>query len=471
MYTHFKKSLSLCLVVLVFPMLLGCTGSKLPADNWEVLFPSIPSNISPLFAGENDVLYVLKQTHEPLLRKDDGQNFHSRILKNWKRNANSTEYEFCPDISLQFDASHSFTAGFLEAHVRKITRNFAPSFNLARENGCVSVRFDRSRKNYMNYLSFYENAPSLKQRDNIEAGLGAFTVRSISKNKIVLERRKAVRAGYNTIIVRSYAGPGDSLLESRKITDFNRIPVNDVPPWVKRSFMGFNSITLKSTVLIINHPDKRLRNLLYNCMNVGNLRAAFFPLRTDFQNIKNILPVGVPGAQPGMPSQTCQADKNEHFLNQELVFANWRTGNEKQLQEAMRDFYKQTGLHVRVVNISPDMLTPQLFKRPHPFNLLIISFDAVRSEHSAFFDYVLRKDGYLDFDLPETMAKYKKMLQEEDEEAKLNLASEIAADISKQMVVLPLYQDIRVFYYPDKIKNIEAGRGFLEYPDVGDLRW
>ena len=51
------------------------------------------------------------------------------------------------------------------------------------------------------------------------------------------------------------------------------------------------------------------------------------------------------------------------------------------------------------------------------------------------------------------------------------LAMSVVGELAKEAVALPLYQSVRVFWYPKKIENIVVGKGFLEYPEIGDFRW
>lgn len=110
MYTHFKKVL---ILLCITGATLVCERAGATEASWAVLYPSVPGRIATSLAGENDVYYVLKQTHEPLLRKDDGQNYSSRILRSWGRNIRSSEYTFCPDTRLSFAGGERFTVFFL----------------------------------------------------------------------------------------------------------------------------------------------------------------------------------------------------------------------------------------------------------------------------------------------------------------------------------------------------------------------
>jgi ABC-type transport system substrate-binding protein len=449
-------------------LLAGCSACQ-EDRAWEALLPAMPARVSPELAGVNTALYILKQTHEPLFRKDDGQSFQSRVLRDWSRAVDSTAFTFCPDTSLMFDEGHAFTAQGFQAHVEAATRRFDPSARLSQAGDCVKVGFRRGRKDYLDFLAMYENAPSLKTPDpKVEAGLGPFKVESISPENIVLVRKKPVRAGYNSVVLRFYRGPGDPGLQSRRIADFNRIPTADVPAWVAQEYQSFGNTLLKSYNLIINHPDPAVRKAVYGCMDVDGLRRAYFPANREFHDLKNILPVGVPGGQAGRPEQACPATPGQ--APAPLVFVDWRTDNGKPLREFVAVFTRRTGIPVRIKELTLSALADVALKRPHPYNLAVVALDAVRPDHSAFLDYVLKKDGLIDFDLPRAKALYARMARADDPAERTALVSRIVDDMADEAAVLPLFQDIRRFYYPKEVKNLVIGKGFLEYPEVGELR-
>ena len=90
-----------------------------------------------------------------------------------------------------------------------------------------------------------------------------------------------------------------------------------------------------------------------------------------------------------------------------------------------------------------------------------------RSEVEPFLRYFY----LLDYKLPEVSIKYDKLMHEDDPEEKKRLGAEIADDLAKEFIVLPLYQNVREYHYPRGIKNLTVGRGFFEFPEVADFRW
>ena len=184
---------------------------------WEAVLGNCPHSAGTTGVKTNGSLYLLKQTHEPLFRLDDGENYSSRLLKKWSRSVDSRYYEFCPDTTIRFDSSHRLTFDFFEKYIRKITKKFNADSTISVFGKCVSVSFPNPQKSYFSYLSDYYNSPTLYKTKNIEIGLGPYYVKSVTKNKILLVRKKPIFHGYNEIILHQYNGLDDSLLQNRNI--------------------------------------------------------------------------------------------------------------------------------------------------------------------------------------------------------------------------------------------------------------
>ncbi len=456
---------TLCSLALI--SLLPLTAVAAGGPSWEVLATGLPEAVATTGARGNITYYILKQTHEPVFRKSDGQNYSSKILRDWSRSPDYRNFRFCPAPALAFNHESPFLFEDFRAHISSVTARYDPAFKLSTESGCVHVSFSTQRKGYLDYLTLYENAPTKPAAGRAEAGLGPFFVEEASKEQIILSRKVSVRNGYNRVVLHEYSGPKDPNLENRAIKDFNIIPSGDIPKWVKDQYTRVENVELKSINLIINHPDRKVRARVYNCVDAPALRTAFFPGKKDFFDISTILPMGIAGAIPGPPAQSC---KKGGAMNVELRFANWMFGNSAAMAQYAAGFTKKSGIKLRLDQYSPQALVSVLNKAPRPFDLVIIVFDAVRPDPTAFFDSFAKRDGFHDFETPEIGTLYKKLLYEEDAIAKENLSKELARLISSHALALPLYQNIRVIYYPKEINNLTVGRGFLEYPEVAEFR-
>jgi hypothetical protein len=462
-------------IALIFTAIAGllvwAAAGKIRADTWEVLTGGLSAEIGVKRASMNSVYYILKQTHEPIFRKDDGRNYASKLLVDWERSLDHSRYYFCPRAGLRFNKNKVFGFDLFLAHLKEVTAQFDPDFELLEVSGCAQVQFSKSREGYLDYLSLYETAPTASRGDGTEDGLGPYEIESVSEKKIVLVRKKFVSRGYNRIIFHERSEDKDPLLEGRNISDFNRIPSYDVPDWVKKDYVKFDNVELNAIVLMINHPDRDVRQAVYNCFAIDEFRAAFVPKRSKFYDIQTVFPLGVPGAIPGKPEQACVVDRQKLARVSPLIFANWSLDNHEQLSAYLKGFQEKTGLRIILKNYSPEKLGRIVYNRPKPYNLIVIVFDAVRPEDTTFLEAYFRKDNYHDISFAHLRPKYLKLLYEHNPTKRTALGCEIADGIGESRAALPLYQNMGTLYYPARIKNLNVGRGFLEYPEVGEFRW
>lgn len=133
--------------------------------SWEVLFPGLPAKISVSNASHNAILYILKQTHEPLLRRDDGQNYSSRVLKSWSRSLDGRLFIFCPDTELRFNEASVFDADCFFNYVSEVSRKYSSDAEVSRNGIYCHIKFKDPQEGFLEYLALYENAPSIKRTE------------------------------------------------------------------------------------------------------------------------------------------------------------------------------------------------------------------------------------------------------------------------------------------------------------------
>ncbi len=448
---------------------IAATAHRRHMHTWGVCVMGLPDKVSASQGDQDVPLYILKQTHEPLLRKDDGQNYTSKVLSSWSRNIDSSSYMFCPMRSLAFDSDHAFTVESLESHLSTITAKYSGEYSVARNGNCVEVRFKHGRKGYMDFLTRYENSPTLKISEAVEFGLGAYKVESVEKKRILLRRKEFRRDGYNRIAVYEASLDPQFDLSREDISDFNRISWKDLPENISRRFISFENIPLKTGVLVLTSPDRKLREAVYNCLDISEFRMAAFPNKKKFNDISTILPVGVPGGVAGKPTQVCSSISRQD--GRTAVLGTLARNKGGRLEEVFSGFYKATGIKVVVKYYSAQDLVATLYSRPHPYDMVAINFSVVQPEYETFFKDFVAKNGFLDYDMPDVSAMLVNLRRSEDEHESSVAAVRIASALNTKAVLLPLYQDIKTFYYPTDISNMMVGRGFTEYPEVADFRW
>lgn len=467
----FFKLLAGLFAVAIYMLFLRAVSLPPASSSWEMLTPSLPTSISTRDAHMNTVYYVLRQTHEPLLRKDDGQNYTSKILKDWRHDLRYLQYSFCPDTGLEFKKGYPFTGEFFRAHIYGVAQKFDKGFAFKRDGGCYTVSFSTPQKGFLDYLTSYENAPTLKDSADYEIGLGAFIVESMSKEKIVLSRKCPISNGYSKVVIRLYRGPGDPQLLDNKISDFNIIPPEDVPEWVKANYSSFDNVELKSRILIINHPDADVRRLIRNCLDVDKFRRAYMPSQVNFYDIQTIIPMGVAEARQGLPSQHCERRLFAVHPSTPILYLNNREDNLGQILGIAKDFKNKTGIDFNVVRYPREKMAEIKLMRPRPYNLIVLVTTAIMANYEAFWGPFVDPSGYHDFNWAALNDLYKKLSRTEDKTERININSKMLNELEKQNAALALYQVTGKLYYPKGIKNIEVGRGFLQYPEVADFRW
>lgn len=467
-YCGCQRAIPRQILVLVF---LGLTVTVLASagvvsDSWGVLAPGLPDRVSVLDEDNNVSFYVLKQTHEPLFRRQDGENYSSRILKRWTRSLDYRKYSFCPADNLSF--AHGVPFGFEEfsAHVSSFTSGFAAAHILSRQKGCVSIEFGGPQKDFLYFWTAYKRAPTKDAGAGRELGLGSFYVSDIAKDKIELARKDPVSGGYNRIALYEYKGPDDPNLQNRGVKDFNLVNTEVIPVWVKDSFRVFDNPEMKSVILVINHPDPAVRAKVYGCVDIQALRSAFYPGKSDFYSIATVLPMGVPGAVPGLPAQDC----NGGAVTDELRMANWMPGNDAAMEAFAREFGKKSGIVLRLERYSIADFAKAFAGADKPFELAVILVYTSYSPKDLFQMFFNRGELY-DFEQIREKKKYQKVVASMKKTGLEGAYRELAEEVVRNSLALPLFQGRRAIYYPREIKNLNVGRGILEYPEVAEFVW
>lgn len=413
--------------------------------------------------------YILKQTHEPLFRKDDGENYSSRVLLKWSRDLTKKNYCFYPDQSQHFDAGNYFDIVFFGKYLKRITEKYSQDFDFSRSSVCACVKFSGPEEGFLDFLSKAENAPSIPGSKYGEVGLGPFVVSSIKEGELLLTRKDRISRGYNEILVKEFKGPSDQAYIESHASDYNNVPVYYQPEWKEREYQGIDTVDLQVNGLVLNIADKETRSRVYNCLDVDRFRRAFFPERKEFLDVSTILPVGMTGARPGKASQSCRAARSGYV--KPLILLNHISGNDKQVSAVAEEFFLRTGIRIKVVKCTPGELVNALQSNPRGYNLIVVAVGAMQTDYSALFKYFVGDNGFYDFRIPPVKQLHQKLMHERDRFSAAQHAGDIAAELEKGAYFLPLHQNTRRLYYPKGIKNITIGRGFVQYPEIADFRW
>jgi hypothetical protein len=229
--------------------------------------------------------------------------------------------------------------------------------------------------------------------------LGEFYVDEIDKEKIILKRKRKIKNGYNKIMIRDYKDSNDLKLNDKKVEDFNLIYKFDTPDWVKKNYISFDVFEIKSVVLVIDSPDRKIRKTIYNCVNINELIKSFYGEKafasTSFNYISTILPYGIYGAKQGLPEQKCKSLKtNKNFY---MRFGDWREGNNVSMDNFLKELSKKTGIKIKLQPLSIQDLIKPLSKSDKPYDLTIAVIDAVRNDELAFLKPFVNKGEFYYF--------------------------------------------------------------------------
>jgi len=227
----------------------------------------------------------------------------------------------------------------------------------------------------------------------------------------------------------------------------------------------------RSAVLLINHPDRSVRQELYNCINIDEFRAAFFAGNASFFDISTVLPVGIAGAKPGLPRQTCSA--LHASASGDISLINLRGDNAKALREYLEELHKRTGIRItekKMAYRDIARLINDSHRKPYSYNLFQIYLDTFRPDHKVFFEYTSGERSFLDFRVSSAERLFSELLKSKDFSDETSIAIRLAGVLAEEAMVLPLYQTYSEVYYPKEIKNIVLGKGFWQYPEIADLK-
>ncbi len=451
--------------LIIFLFLFSCADKN---DKYKVATNlPLPALISSSLAGTNTVYFILKQTHEPLFRKDDGENYSSKILKKWERNLTNTAFVFCPDTSKEFYKKRRFDEDFFKTYISSVTLKFDKNFRLSQNKDCFNIVFNKPQPKYLDFLTFYENAPSIVRNENLEDGLGEFYVSDMNTKEMRLLRKKKQKRGYNEIIIKRYDLDEKIPLD---MTDYNFINTEDIPMEIRKKYKAVPTFTLKTASIIINNPDLKLRKAVYNNINpMEFMKTFFYNKKFDCIEIQNFLPVGFKYARPGKIKQK----KIKSDFSGELKFLNYFYSiNEKPMQKFWEDFYLKSGIKVKIVNADISKIKGNPFDFLRKFDIFLISSEATRNDINAFLEIFgdTPMNPY-SFKIKELAKIYDEIKKESDKEREEALVNKALSIIEKEYIILPVCQMVKTVYYPPDIKNINVGRDFFQYPEIGEFRW
>lgn len=448
----------------------GCSGAGSTDRTWDMLAPGLPPAVLPRWAILNMGQYALKQTHKTLFRAEADGEYRSELLAGWSRSLDSRGFRLCPKPGLVFEPGAPFDSPALAVFLDGTLARLGITGRAVAEGACVAVSSLPADNRFLELFSKLENAPSRASGDpSHELGLGPYRTISVSSETIVLGRKETAPGGYDQVVLHAYRGPDDARLADRTVEDFNRIPADALPSWVKEDYAKHGTTLLKSFILLIDHPDLRVRRLVRGCLPAEEIRSALLPDSGPFHDIENILPLGIPGARKELPRQRCAPDPDA-ASGVRLVFVNWKHSAESALARSLGAFSAKTGMAVELRSTSESAFVKDYFSSRRDHHLAVVSVDAIAPDYASFFGPLFGDPIFLTrVRSPAAKAVYDSLLRENDAARKVSLAGELNRLIAENGMLIPLYQEVREQFYPRNLKGLSSGQDFLEYPDVAAL--
>lgn len=462
--------MSLIILGCLMLVISSCTRSK--EREWSILFQVIPEHLRTNEANINIIHYLLKQTHIPILQEVESGQYDSLILNKWSRSADNRFFEFCPNTNLKFNPTKSFTVNNLVESLNKIKAEINVNFNVTSNNTCVQINSKSNLPSLLKALTDFRYAPTIKCAPKWECGLGKYEVTQITASKFRLKRKiqDELKNGYDTIILAQ----ADVLKNTETISDINRT-IDEIPRWIDlSSYSQYDVNLLQTLILIINVPNINLRKVLYNCLNSKDLSIAFNPnmKASDKVDISRILPTEFYPNSKQTIVRSC-ADLPVNAEQNKLNFVNWRNNNTQTLSNYLNEIYRKTGITLQNLKVTPSDFVKALVSRNSDFkkyDLIPMAISAESTDLASFFrPIVASSKKYLKYNVPGAANVYHKLITTVDRKLSLALARKLADLIDNHYAAVPMYQVKKSFYYPSNIINLDTGRNFLEYPEVGKL--
>lgn len=452
------------LVILLFIFTAASCRMKVD-DEWTVLTAGLPYEIKTENADSLLVAYILKQTHEPLFRKQENGGFVSNVLDRWSRNSNYSEFIFCIDSPKYFNDVEIFDINSLLNHLKNNVNRTKEIYIKLINNNCLKQTFKKANFNYLNLLSKIENAPTINSKNpKVENGLGSYELVSLDKDSIRLDRKKKIDNAFNSIRFINIDSFDQSNLE--QVEDFNYIPINRIPESIKNEYKSFEITYLATGVLVLNIENYEIRNRLFNCLNIQLFRSAIVPGKTNFIDIASLLPIGIKGSIPGLINQSCLFDKTDKHLK--LKFKIWEDVDLGKLSEVMNDLKLKTGLDVKIITRKYSDLLQDIYSRKD--DIFPILFDTKVTEYEPFFESLAYGNKrVIKYSYSEIDQLYNLLLNESNLKKKSMIAYNLQQEILSKKIVIPLMQKKRTLYYPLKVKSLDISDDFMGFPDVKKL--
>lgn len=453
-----------------------------PSDVWEVFLLGIPAHIDTSLYNSNMGIYLLRQTHAPLFEHRDDGSYQSSILSSWERDRHYKTFSFClngqheHETNAEFFPGKRLSATLVRELLQKVMQDhhYLGDVVLNPLTSCVKVTLQHSCPELLSHLASYRYAPTLSHSGDghalgFEWGLGDFYPIYQNHEMVILKRKKIDFFSFRKInIIRFYnyqkLREGHFAHLGKRVDDYNHLLVEQIPLSVKKNYHKSYVPLLQTVNLVLNHPAIEVRDFFYNCVDMDELLHAFFPEQKSFYHIKSPLPVGLKGGEKGVISQQCHpATLASTFKGKEFIFVNWNDAVQSNVEAFWQKFNAKFGVHVKVKKMALNEFILKALQVPHDFDLSIMAIDGVEEGSYDFFKCLVDQQKIIDQDYPLLKDYISKLIYDDSS------LEQVAHFITEKRIVLPLFQEIRPFYWPHYYGNFKDQDNFLGQPQLGKL--
>lgn len=446
---------------------LGCTHRR--SETWKVLMIGSFDQLKPTASNSDHVSYVLRQTHEPIFRRDENKQVVSRILNNWNRSEDYKSFRLCPNTNLEFANGQNLDASDLENSI-KSTWSGITKFETKQENGCLSIQFREPRRNFFDALMSFGASPSRPTANpHIEMGLGPFRVEEFSKKRILLTRKQPDSSKrFDKIEIKNTDLMTADQIDDHSVQDFNMLRGSHVPAWVATEYFEYPNSNLENFLLVINVADFKIRQAIYNCIDVPALTEAHGHVKR-INEIASLYPIGISGAKSGKIPQTCI--KRQLNVSKPLVFINPKPENQAKYIKVFDDLTSKTGIPFIVKQISFSDLGHYLTDTHSGYDLAIVAVQNEFADMTDFLELIAdQKKQIHSLSLPDLNQKYNQFKNTSDPVRRQKMGVALNDEILNLALTAPLFQPVIPIYYPKDVTLPSVGSSFTTAPEVDGIK-
>jgi MarR-like DNA-binding transcriptional regulator SgrR of sgrS sRNA len=462
----------IAIIFIISLTLLSCSSSN---KSFSILMQELPDRINPYDAGIDYKLYVLKQLFEPLFVYKSDYTYHSNLLSSWSSKDNHQVYDLCLKPDVRFSNNNKLTIVALKANLLRLQKKGILSkniYSLETSNSCLSVKFNEPYIRFPFDLSSYMSSvvdPDTAEK-NIVVGVSEYYVKKITPKVIQLSTNNKTLT-YSEVLFYKWAEDNNetnSLYKLDEIDDFNQLPIEFVPEKVKELNV-YEVPALSTVVMLINTKDKKVREIVYNCLDYKELRRIFTPKRDDFSDVGGLLPSGIIGAIQQPISQKCNFEKLNKRINLRYIEA-MRPKSIPVLQQYVDEKLLKYNIKVNVEYKDINALAEVLLSDKKEYDLTIVGMNSYIPDpygyYQCFYGDHLLMTNVSNAELIDSMQKY---VAADTLERKKEFSMKANRSLLSNYQFIPLYQESRRFYFANDIKNVSSDPLFLNYLKISEL--